>query len=41
VVGLQAKLETGEVRIAAGLAEEATLMKELMDVRVKVSTAGT
>jgi hypothetical protein len=40
VVGLQAKFETGEVRIAAGLAEGATLMKELMDMRVKVSAAG-
>jgi phage FluMu gp28-like protein len=40
VVGLQVKFDEGMVRIAAGLAEGEVLIKELMDMRVKVSAAG-
>jgi hypothetical protein len=37
VVGLQVMLETGELRIAAGLKEGDTFVRELMEMRVKVS----
>ncbi len=40
VVGLQVLLEKGRLRIAAGMMEGETLVKELREMRVKVSTAG-
>jgi hypothetical protein len=38
--GLQAVLETGELKIAAGLRFAGTLVKELVDVRVRQRVAG-
>jgi hypothetical protein len=40
IVGLQVLLQRGALRIAAGLPDAPTLLKELMAMRVKVSTAG-
>src|ERR1019366_2873206 len=40
VVGLQVLLQRGGLRIAADLRDAPTLLTELMDMRVKVSTAG-
>jgi hypothetical protein len=40
IVGLQVLLQSGALRIAAGLRDAPTLLRELMDMRVKVSTAG-
>ncbi len=39
VVGLQVMLETGSLRIAAGLREGETFMRELTGMRVRVSAA--
>jgi hypothetical protein len=38
--GLQAVLETGELKIAAGLRYAGTLVKELVDVRVRMKDGG-
>jgi hypothetical protein len=39
VVGLEVMLETGSLKIAAGLREGGTFIKELTEMRVKVSAA--
>ena len=40
IVGLQVLLQGGGLQIAAGLSEGATLLKEMMGMRVKVSNSG-
>lgn len=40
VMGLQVLLETGALRIAAGLNEGETFVKELTNIRVRVSGSG-
>jgi hypothetical protein len=40
VVGLQLMLETGALRIAAGLKESETFIRELTEMRVKITASG-
>ena len=40
IIGLQVAMQTGALQIAAGLAHEKTLMKEMADMRVAVSSSG-
>ena len=40
IAGLQVAMERGEIRVAAGLKEAASLVRELMDVRLSATPAG-